>query len=71
MFVWPCSYLKDTVLHVITSIRSLDLFTVEITLHANIKITMTHIIRLQEDYSLIKVVAMVTKSYAPKKNIDS
>jgi len=52
---------------------------VEITLHANVKITIvqiflsikSHIIRLHEDYSLIKVVAMVTKFYAPKKNIDS
>jgi len=37
MLVWPCSYLKDTVLHVITSIR-LDLFMEEITLHANINL---------------------------------
>ena len=48
-------------------------------MHANVKITIvqivlsikSHIIRLHEDYSLIKVVAMVTKFYAPKKNIDS
>jgi len=31
----------------------------------------SHIIRLHEDYSLIKVVAMVTKFHASKKSIDS
>jgi len=38
MLVWPCSYLKDTTSQA-TSIRRLDLYMVEIPLHAKDKMT--------------------------------
>jgi len=55
--------------HVATS-RILQAITSVIGLHGFISLK-SHIIRLHEDYSLVKVVTMVTKFYALKKNIDS